>query len=62
MHRIARTRYSHRDPRPYLQFLQDCIAECDREHSPEEVAAAAERLAMPARPRQPGLDLQGRAA
>ena len=62
MHRIARHPYSASDRRPYLQFLEQCIAECDREHTPEEVATAAELLAMPARPRQPELDLQGRAA
>lgn len=31
----------------YLAFLADCIAECDRQHSPEEVAAAAEYLRVP---------------
>lgn len=25
---------------PYLQFLADCIAECDKQHTPEEVAEA----------------------
>ena len=47
MHSIARHPYSHRDPRPYLQFLKGCIAECDRRHSPEEVAAAEDLLRKP---------------
>ena len=58
MHSIARQPYSHRDPRPYLQFLQDCIAECDREHTPEEVAVAAEFLARDLRAPQPSLNLK----
>lgn len=62
MHHIARHPYSHRDPRPYLQFLKDCIAECDREHTPEEIARAAALLATPSKPRQPQLDLKGKAA
>lgn len=31
----------------YLAFLADCIAECDRKHSPEEVAAAEAHLRQP---------------
>lgn len=46
----------------WLEFLASCIAECDRAHSPEEVAAAAAFLDMPKRPTQPQLELQGRAA
>jgi len=32
------------DPK-YLEFLAACIAECDREHSSEELKYAAELLA-----------------
>lgn len=28
----------------YLAFLASCIAECDKEHSPEEIAEAEEVL------------------
>ena len=31
------------DPK-YLAFLASCIAECDKEHSPEEIAEAEEVL------------------
>lgn len=31
----------------YLAFLADCIAECDRKHSPEELAAAEAHLRRP---------------
>lgn len=43
----------------YLAFLADCIAECDRKHSPEEVAAAAEILARDPRAPQPSLNFKG---
>lgn len=60
MHIVAKHRYSHRDPRPYLQFLQDCIAEADRRHTPAEIAAAAALLLHPIRPVQPELVLPSR--
>jgi len=31
------------DPK-YLAFLASCIAECDRSHTPEEIAAAQQLL------------------
>lgn len=32
-------------PNPkYLAFLESCLAECDKEHSPEEIAEAEEVL------------------
>ena len=34
------------DPR-YLAFLAPCIAECDKEHTPEEIAAAEKLLRDP---------------
>lgn len=42
----------------YLTFLADCIAECDRQHTPEEIAAAAEYLARDPREPQPSLNLK----
>lgn len=41
-------------PNPsYLAFLESCIAEADRRHTPEEVAAAAEYLARIPSPQVP---------
>lgn len=42
----------------WLAFLADCIANAERPHTPEEVAAAAELLARDPRAPQPSLNLK----
>lgn len=41
----------------WLAFLSDCIAEADRRHTPDQVAAAAAYLATDTRARQSPFDL-----